>query len=358
MNKNFNEWYIDVNIDPNEGQMEKRIKCIEEYAKTATVDAVIDLVKMYFGIPVKDDFKSTFAENFSKDDPTFSARFTEELSLLAGATLVEIAENQKSNGSFVELLSIATACFRQPRSTKGILQAIKEQFDIDSLELRESLNNKGNTIHIPTTKDLKKNIDANGLDTNSTNEMLKFMQEVIKTLKDLTDKITAVKDSQKVYYEDSQILWWLTSGWSNDLGCSVKGLDKTKSCLIIGNEAADLVTCFPGPYAITGVLNRMIECSKGSNNKIGIANLITKIDIQWKTKHSKTFNDSHLLELLPISAAIVRSENTTTADEWFPKYKREMYFNTDTVELSPVEYAMQMYLETMTHKCYSFLMNE
>lgn len=358
MHKNFNEWYIDVAIDPKDGQLEKRSKCIEEYTKKLTADPVIELVKMYFGIPVSNDFMMSFADKFIKEDPTFSVRFIEELSLLAGATLVKISETRRHINSFVELLSIASYNFRQPRSAKGILDAIKEQFTKDCIKLREFSTNGEISIYIPTIKVLKEKIENDDWDINSSKELLEFMQDILKSLRDLKSGLSSVKDSQNVYIEDSQILWWLTSGWSNDLNCPFKNLDKVESCLIIGKEAADLVTNFPGPYAIIGVLNRMIDGCNGSDTKIKITELMGKIDSNWKTRQSALLSNTPLLELLPISAAIVRSENTENAEEWFPKYMREMHFSTEEIKLSPLEYAIQMYFESMTHKCYNSLTNK
>ena len=45
MNKNFHEWYLEVCPNPNEGQTEKRIACMENFAKTATVEDIKFLLK-------------------------------------------------------------------------------------------------------------------------------------------------------------------------------------------------------------------------------------------------------------------------------------------------------------------------
>ena len=46
MNKKFNDWYVDVCLSPQEGQIEKRIKCIEEFASNIKIEDILSLVKL------------------------------------------------------------------------------------------------------------------------------------------------------------------------------------------------------------------------------------------------------------------------------------------------------------------------
>lgn len=50
MIKNFNEWYIDVNLAPQEGQIEKRLECIADYAKSVDANDICNLVNLYYGL--------------------------------------------------------------------------------------------------------------------------------------------------------------------------------------------------------------------------------------------------------------------------------------------------------------------
>lgn len=144
MNRNLHEWYLDVGIILQDGQLEKRLqgvkKCVGTLEKEKESGTVITwiatLVKLYYGIPADEKTKNLFADFFSTEDPSFSVRNTQELALLAGTTLVALAEDS-SYFDFAELLSIAVSFSRTPTSTPEILEHIRTQFDADRIELRE-----------------------------------------------------------------------------------------------------------------------------------------------------------------------------------------------------------------------------
>ena len=100
------------------------------------------LVRLYFGLPVAEEDKFSFTSPFVEGDSSFSTKNTIEIALLAGATLVEIAENNSDFDTLVEALSITTAFLRVPVCSMGILDAIKKQFDDDRVDTRESVNQK------------------------------------------------------------------------------------------------------------------------------------------------------------------------------------------------------------------------
>lgn len=357
MNKNFNEWYIDVSIQPKEGQLEKRAAGVERFAKDITVETVINLTKLFFNFPVGDDFKETFADNFIVDDASFSKRYTKELAVLAGATLVEIAETNGSFDNFVELLSIATSFGGRTPIAFSILETIKELFGVDSLALRETSNEYDVDIKIPATKSLEEVLPS-GWNEEWQKQMAKYIQGITQTLNSIGKELYDFKRSQKIYREDSQILWWLTSGWSKDLGCSFKTIDMQNACLVIGKETASLVSVFPGPYAINAVINKMIENCKGKKNLLDFTDVIQTTDMNWKAEYIKAYNNPRLYDLLPISSALLRAENTSAKEEWLPKYICETNICTDKMKDTPYVYALQMYLEVLTLKCCTYLENK
>lgn len=73
MNKKFNDWYVDVCLSPQEGQIERRIKCIEEFASNIKIEDILSLVKLYYGMQIEEVQRDYIAAVFSKMDATFSA---------------------------------------------------------------------------------------------------------------------------------------------------------------------------------------------------------------------------------------------------------------------------------------------
>ncbi|EMS72701.1 GTPase-associated system all-helical protein GASH [Ruminiclostridium cellobioparum] len=358
MNSNFNEWYIDVCITRQEGQIEKRKESIEKYANNISLDEIITLVKLYYGMPVEVDKKEAFASVFTANDPAFSVRYTEELALLAGAALVEITEKKRGYDSLAELLSLTTLFCRKIVSSAGIINAIKKQFDKDRIELREGNNNKEISFPSKTTvANFKKHIEQNAWDDVAPTKLLEILSKFQENFAAFKSGLDALQETQSVYREDSQLLWWMTSEWSNTLNCHLKTLEKGSGCLMLGCEAADFISNYPGPYAMEGVISKMVSTCKGKSEKIELADLAMKTYDTCKENVINKIKKSPLIDHLPLNNAIICSSNAEKAEEWYPRFKREFITLENDICLSPLEYAWQMYLEWMAQRCYETLLD-
>lgn len=350
MNKNFNEWYIDICNQPKEGQLEKRWDSIEKFSDGVTANDIINLVKLFFNIPVDEEFRSNFAEVFIKNDLSFSKKYNKELALLAGATLIEIANNYEEYDGFVELITLAASFGGRTPVVQDIFIEIKKLFANDAFSIRETNCKKVGQIQLPTSDLLVKSLADDWSDETSKN--------LIDYVKKIDASFSQITKSQEIYFEDSQLLWWLMSGWSRDLNCSYKDIDKQSACFIIGKEAAELVNVFPGPYSIKGVLNKILESCKGRNTNLKFTDIIYNADNSWKTKYVKKYNNSKIVELLPVTSAFIRSENTTTKEEWISKYTQEIHASVEEMKCSSLDYAMQIYLEVLVQRCYCKLQDK
>lgn len=357
MNKNFNEWYIEASIEPKEGQKEKRCSSIKKYANDVTANDIINLVKLFFNIPVEEEFISTFAEVFIENDPSFSRKYNNELAVLAGATLVEIAGNNGEYYSFVELTTLAASFGGRTPKVQDIFTKIEEIFFNDSFSIRETNRKEIQQIQLPNSDSLVKSLDGDWTSETSKN-LSSYVNKINTSFSELNERFSKISESQEIYFEDSQLLWWLTSGWSRDLNCSYKTVDKQNACLIIGKEAAALVNVFPGPYAIKGVLNKMLESCKGNKTNLQFIDIIYAADNSWKTNYVNEYNDPKIVVLLPVTAALIRSENTSSREEWLFKYTKEIYASVEEMKHSPIEYAMQIYLEVLVQRCYCDLQDK
>lgn len=357
VSNNLKEWYIDVCIAPVEGQLEKRVECIQSYAEQVDATGIISLVKMYYGIDVSEAFITSFADHFSENDESFSARYKKELILLVGAVLVKILETgNKNEVSLVELLSLICSRFRTSISTEGIADVIKEQFDKDRILLREKNgHNKpvaNAKLDIVGFKNLTKEFTW---DEPAFTKLIGVMESIQKSISTINSTLYTYETSQSIYKEDSQILWWMSSEWSNELKCSLKDVEKSKACLIIGKEAADFITNFPGPYSMEGVLNKILRSCKGNSDKIELPDLIMQLDEKWKKQYVEKIEDSPIIKLLPLCSAMARSINTDNSEQWYPQFMKEIMSKKDYIPLTLKEYAWQMYLEAMAYKCFSEL---
>jgi len=354
MNNNFNEWYIEAGISLTEGQ--KRLSSIEIFMDVVKVNDIINLVKLFYGLPVNEEFTNTFAEVFIKNDLSFSRKNKQELAVLAGAVLVQIAEADGDNCYFVELVTLAASYGGRVPVVSGILSEIKQTFIKDSYSIRETNPAKNEHVKPPTSNPLIESLEDNWTSDTSKN-LREYINKIEASFSELYKIVSEISESQDIYHEDSQLLWWLTSGWSPELNCSYKTIDKQSACFLIGKEAAELVNVFPGPYSIKGVFNKMLESCKRNKTNIPLTDIIYATDNDWKTKYVGDYNDPILIELLPLTAALIHSENTSSKEEWISKYTQEIHVSVKEMKYSPLEYAMQIYLEVLAQRCYCNLQN-
>lgn len=351
MNEKFREWYLTVNIAPQEGQIKKRISAIEAFGKNINKIKVLNLIKLYYGGDLDKDSKADFTNCFIATDETFLPKNENEIKMLAGATLVYLAENRTGIDSLVELFSIAINRFRSPSILEEIYQAILEQYFKDSVNLRD-FELKPFEIEKSAIEEFIKYTSENGLDSEASEKLCEALAVLQKGQQSLVRRMKDNEEQTSIYREDSQILWWLMSEHCSTLDKSIKCLDKISACLLLGKEASDIIDNFPGPSAIQAVLNKMLGNCKGKSEQITIAQAISYLSEDCKEQLTSMANDFSFIELLPLTSAIIRSKNTVSIDEWYPKFKREILISDDDYKLLPQEFAWQMYIECLALKCY------
>lgn len=355
MKEKFRDWYLAVNIAPQDGQIQKRISAIESFCKNINKSRALNLVKLYYGFDTEASFKTEFINCIVAGDEAFPAKNEEELKVLAGAALVHLAETSRAVDSVVELFSMAVNEFRSPSVTSEIYDIILENYYNDSLSLR-SFNESSEKLEPLQIKELAAHIKENALDTVGLEILIKVLTGLQKWQKGLTSRLEHNEEQMSIYREDSQILWWLMGEHCHTLDASLKGLDKIRTCLVLGKEASGFISNYPGPNAIKATLNKMIGCCKGKSEHFTIDQVVVELPEEWKGNLISTVSGFPFIDLLPLTSAIVRSKNTASTNEWYPRFKREILSDTHDPKRTPQEFAWQMYLESLALKCY-FEMN-
>ena len=363
MNRNLHEWYLDVGIILQDGQLEKRVlgieKCVETLEKEKdsghTIARITTLVKLYYGIPVDEETRNLFADFFSTEDPSFSARNAQELALLAGATLVALAEDS-SYFDLAELLSLAVSFGRTPTSTMGILEHIRTQFDANRIKLREKAKNV--SIKLFPAKQIteleKMNAEGNEEESKQITEIIKILKVFQTSYSDLRMKVQQLNTATSIYEEDSQLLWWILSEWSEMLHCSLHMVKVKTACLVLGWEGAGMVENFPGPYAMEGVLQKQLRTCEDGTGEVAsftLSEIIANTASELRADVIKECQNTSLANMLPLCSAIIRSDNTESVDEWYPKYRKELLGGIDVPSKTFWDYAWQIYLEHLVLRC-------
>ncbi|PKM71154.1 MAG: hypothetical protein CVU92_09885 [Firmicutes bacterium HGW-Firmicutes-17] len=353
MNKDFNEWYIENNIiTQEEKQLIKRWSGVEDFTKEALLDDITNLTQLFFGYDVEEEFLEKICAFFKKYDEKFSKRALPEIRLLSGAILLQISQTISNYCSYVELLVKSASFVQNSAYNASILYEIELEFSKDCDRIRNDLNTKIKPVTMPNNDKLSKCLEQVALSQELCTELISFVTETSKVFSEINVVINEVSEIHKIRLEESQLLWWLTSGWCELKNCSYKSLTKKEACLFIGYEMAEFVQVFPGPYASNGFIFRMIELCKGANNSVKFTDIVQAISPEFSELYIKKYAKQENLNLLPLSMAIKYANNTSETTEWTNKYTIETNSsNIINEKYTPIEFAKQLYFEILTQKC-------
>ena len=355
--KDLNELYYDANITLTNGNsarpakeiLENRSESIAAFSRTVSANTVVDLTAMYYGFPVTDKFAASFADCFSKIDPTFSMRFVNEMRLLAGALLTYLAESDSRYsilaGLMVEVNQAAPGLRKAFAS--GVSRRILNKMNACRASMRTPKIRLDKSVVVPTVP--TPNVDSIAKLKDWSVERTRQFQAANQSIFDALSALS-------VYREDSQILWWMTAQWCDALDKPLKELDAVRVCLPIAWEAARMVENFPGPAAMKRVISNMIDCCKdaGSQKKLELDKVISSGD-NWSADVIALAEDFPHPELLPLSYALTLAENASAKAEWYPRYQRIALSGADFPALDAKDYGRIMYLECMAMRHYDEL---
>ncbi len=359
LEENMRVWYQKINREPVEGCFEKRWQSIQNFKKSCSPTDLLNLAKLFFERSVAKEFGNNFAKYFCDADPTFSLIYRKELGFWAGAVLLDLATNRPYYDSLAEFLTLVFE-YRQNGVcvSNEILNAIKYKYQEDASAIRENDDDISPNIKLASIRAASTHIKQNSFDADAPNKTVSALDEIQKVIQDIYQKIDVFKTRQSVLYEDSQLLWWMMSGCSNDLELPYKQIDKVSGCLVIGKEAADLITNLPGPISICNILSCVINNCKGKSDKISLGNIVTSLDKGWTERFTEKYKSHNFCDDMPICAAIIRSNNTNTQQEWLPKFEIEVMSEKCMRDSTPLEYAMQIYYEVQAMEAYDMLAKE
>lgn len=358
MNKSFAGWYRIANIEPTREQLENRWNGISNFIENQLVkDDIFELVKMFYSQPTEEEFRDRYVECFVEADSVFDRNNGLELSVLAGTTLIKIIEDH-SYSMLAIFATMSFSFFTESPVVPNIIETIKENFCRSTCSTREDILDEDNIIQLDTSpNELIKTLQANPTvwTQNASNALINYLTETHKFLKHLYEKERKHKAITKVYREDSQILWWMTGQWSNDLDKSLNETKKDYASIIIGKELADKIEILPGPYSAKAVIYKMLNsCGKRTTSKTpNLKEVIGCLDSKWKIKCIKEYGVDGIGKIAPILFAISTSLTVDEGEDWNPQFKKSVGYSAEDITKSAEEIAFQVYLECLTVKCYN-----
>ncbi len=367
MELDLTEIYYKVNPKIDNDFIENRISGIQKYLDESISDiAIINLIHLYFQMDIIDeDCYSIFIDSFREYDQAFSRRKKEEISLLAGYALTKLINVKEV--TFKIILPFITASFLiketpHPEISSFILQTFKDSarknrsmplkdqqnISIDFSDIRKYISEVSAE---ETAVEGEEPIDYEWGDDNWQSINMKLVDKIENLFSSLNNEIINKEEKQLIYYEDSQILWWLTGEYSRDHEKHFSKLTKESIPITIGKELSDLVSIMPGPYAAQSVLHRLLKSIiEAPDEVLSLYDAVNGLDKDWKHELTKDFSPSQFGNITPIFHAIYSSLQVSNGANWKEVFNNHSIRKIDKIKYSYLDFSNQFYLECLSRR--------
>lgn len=352
MKQFFAESYSKVCVDTNREQLEMRFKGIEEYCDREEFD-IYDLVKIYYFLPVKDDFFQEFISVFQDIDISFNKNNKKEISVLAGNILVHLMEHEKLKLDII----FSIICLSLYNIDVAVPEIIEKAY-ISFGELSANIREREIAYKKVSTKPLKDYVltlkDTESMQEEQINGLANTINTIVSSMSTLANNQSEMKKAIEVYHEDSNILAWLFGNWSNNLDIALtKQIEQKDVALILAKELADLVVILPGPYPIKSFLNKMLDLCESGTNTYSLVEMVDAIDIDMKKSIVGKYNCiSETPESTPILFSIKNAIEVNKSEVWQHVVSNRTGFDINSIQNSALDWAVLMYFECMLIKKY------
>lgn len=374
MDQRFADWYRLVDSDPRSEMLTNRSEVVEAQAETATGARVLDLVRLFTGLPQNQVATATEVVTAFKDaDAAFPMRGNDLLvQVLAGAVLVAVMSRPGRIGD-VAALAIRSAHFHGAGHDGPFPDALETADTYLAERARDERYNDGAVEESPltdmvsslTVPKLKALTQVSGqYDWNSVNPSLESIKEyasgltaAVSALRRMLLAVAEEADQRieriasgatnrtRAYEEEHNVLWWLFSEYSRDLSKPVEEIGLAGYAVVSGKELADLTTILPGILAADGMLHRALRATRDSSAQaLALTAAVDATPAEWRKSISASNVVATLRELAPVHLAI--SKSVESPGRWGAGFRSAARFKKDP-RLKPVEIAEQVYTECM-----------
>lgn len=344
LEKLFIKCYKKICLSPTKEQITSRIEGInvakEEYDNS---EEIIELLKIYYKIPLTQEKREKFIDCFYSIDQTFDEQNEEEIRILAGCVLANMFHGD--NGSFIayfiklleqffdgsidELLDLAN---------EAIIEFTKEQepnaqFGIDNLEngLEEKIAQEGGFTE-EASEIIAESMNRIRINFNNTLDYLKILQK------------ENIRCQEKI-----QVLSWIMGESSNLLRKPLSEIKDIEGVLSLGIELADLVDA-PGPFSAEAFLHKMLTKCQKTVDEITLTDLVdSQTEVLRKTANEK-YGKNEVDNILPIFTAIKLSLDVDEKKAWLSAFRKIYRVDPDEITFSIDIWLRLIYFECMIAK--------
>ena len=352
MDERFGEWLRDALADVDDAVLKRRWDGVESLASELQVDEIMDLL-VYSAICRIDNSETLQRARsaFWQHDNAFRMQGNDlELRRLCGAVVIHVLRGESAHA-----MAVALACvclhFGGVHDDRGLVVMSREAEKIlqglsANARAGDCMKDIGQRAIVPSRVTAKfKELTEEGYDTVPIGSHQEMMTQFGKSMNQLAKDQFVLRNVIAGLKEETNILWWLTGNFSNDLKQPFREVGGATAAVVAGKELADHVFHRPGPLSGVNVLRRMIQQSKDHSVPRSLKSLVTELPLDWKRKLA---DEAHgrALRFCPLLAAIAHSANVEDDPSWITPFSKQFPYSTES-EISPMVLGYQMYRERM-----------
>lgn len=345
LNKLFVKYLKRICVSMSEELLNNRLDGINVAEEAYDVpEKIVDLLKIYYRLPMEQETKEEFVECFYSIDKTFDEQNEEEICILAGCVLANILQDDDGllpaffvnvlgeflDGPINELSELAN---------RTIIEQTQEQ--------KQFINPTLNNMEVGEEGSLF--IDIGEFAPSDLEGAIDLIKQISISFNELVDYTNTLCAENAKCREKIQVLSWIIGEWSDWFKTPVSQIKDVEGALILGVELADLVET-PGPLSAEAFLNRMIVKCEKTVDDISLTELIDSQSEDVRKGIVRKYGRTELMNNLPIFSALRASLTVDEKRAWLPAYRKACGIDPDGVRFSVVKWSKLTYLECMIAK--------
>lgn len=349
---NFADQYKAAGLAPGPEIIRLRQAPFDKLRKGIDLPIVLNLTRLYFGLPVPDG-TDWFREAFAETDASFSMLDNErEVSVLSACLLAAALEDGHVCAGLAPVAAAAGGR-RDPPVRPEFIEEARQALATHSVASRQQATADINKIKQPAKSKVAASVDTllTAPDWSKAGDAIKLAgSESFEASKTLANQVYSVVsplvEQVRDLREEVSMLWWYIGGWSRALEKPFADLDVGLAALMAGLDLAHLAEGESGPAAAPAILHRIVIDSRAAGNeKISLesavealpAGVFHRLDIPEKI--------SIVSDLCPVLAALVKADEIG-GGVWHTAFKKATGLEAGAL-FYPIELAMQVYRESL-----------
>lgn len=353
---NFADHYKAAGLAPGPEIIRLRQEPFDKLRKAMSVDRVLTLVRLLFGLPESDDRHNTwFRDAFAETDPSFTMIDNAREAAVLSSCLLSAAFLERDKGHVEAGLAMLTTATntRAPLVMPTLINDAQHHLDIFSVEMRTPPEVAAAKVSKPTQSKIPGEADefAKAPDLTKVAPLFKRISEEYAEVSTFAEQTFAIVSPLVPYTEllreELEMLWWYVGGWSKILNKPFGELELAVASVMIGLDLAELVQTPPGPVAARAILYRLIWTGrKPKVESLTLNNAVNAISNEaiQKLKFGRSLKD--MPDICPVLTALQKASEIGQGTAWHVAFRKATALKED-LPFTPLDLAIQVYRETM-----------